>query len=118
MAAWDGLLAAPWRTSPAAALIAIGLFVAMRGLYRERRDLRRPPTDPGLGFALTRTLRSMLGGLALAGIGVGWLAAVPSLMLVSALIGVEELLEISSVIRALRSGLGGERHSPGGRERR
>jgi len=98
------LLTAPWRTAPSLALAALGVVVVVRAIHRERRDLRRPPTDPGLGFALARALRGTLGGLAVVGIGLGWFYAIGSLVVVSALIGLEELLEISSVIRALRAG--------------
>jgi|SRR5687768_8748044 hypothetical protein len=99
----SALLTAPWRVWPALALVALGVAVAARGLYRERRDLRRPPTDPGLGFALARALRSTLGGLAIAGMGLGWYWSLASLLVVSALIGLEEMLEITSVLRALRA---------------
>jgi hypothetical protein len=104
MAFLTALLTAPWRTGPALALAALGVLVLVRAIYRERGDLKRPPTDPGLGFALARALRGTLGGLSLVGMGLGWLYAIGSLVVVSALIGLEELLEISSVIRALRAG--------------
>jgi hypothetical protein len=104
MPSWDALLTAPWRGYPAGVLIVVGVVFAVRSIMRERRDLGRPPTDPGLGFALIRALRGTLSGLAFVGMGIGWLATLPPLIIVSALIGLEELLEISSVIRALRAG--------------
>jgi len=100
MPSWEAVLTAPWRVYPATALVAAGLLLAVRGIHRERRDLRRPPADPGLGWALVRTARAILAGAALVGIGVGWLVASTSLVLVSALIWLEEMLEISSVLRA------------------
>lgn len=106
MPSWDALLTAPWRVYPAWALIGLGVAIAARGIYRERRELRRPPTDPGLGFALARALRGTLAGLALAGMGIGWLQAMASLVIVSALIWLEEMLEITSVLRALRASRG------------
>jgi hypothetical protein len=100
MPSWETVLTASWRAYPAAALVAAGVGLAARGIHRERRDLSRPPSDPGLGWALVRTVRAVLAGAALVGIGVGWLVASTSLILVSALVWLEEMLEISSVLRA------------------
>ncbi|HWP66408.1 MAG TPA: hypothetical protein VNO26_10890 [Candidatus Limnocylindria bacterium] len=100
MEAVAALLTAPWRHYPAAALIVLGLATAARGIRRDWRDLHRPPTDPGLGWALVRTLRSTLGGLAACGVGLGWWLSSAPLMLVSALVWLEEMLEISSVLRS------------------
>jgi len=97
---WFALLAAPWRFYPAAALVIVGLVIATHGLRRDWADLHRPPTDPGLGWALVRSLRSMLAGLAMCGVGIGWWRASSPLVLVSALIWLEEMMEISSVLRA------------------
>ena len=97
---WSTLLAAPWRFYPAVALMVTGLVIAIHGLRRDWRDLHRPPTDPGLGWALMRSLRSMLAGLALCGVGIGWWRSSSPLVLVSALIWLEEMMEISSVLRA------------------
>jgi hypothetical protein len=97
---WTALLAAPWRHYPSAVLVVTGALVAIHGLRRDWRDLHRPPTDPGLGWALVRTLRSMLGGLALCGVGIGWWRGSSALVLVSALVWLEEMMEISSVLRA------------------
>jgi hypothetical protein len=100
---WEALLTASWRVYPAVALVVAGVVVAARRIYRERRELHRPPSDPGLGFALTRALRGTLAGAALAGMGLGWLYALSSLVIVSALIWLEEMLEISSVLRVIRA---------------
>lgn len=100
MSLWNSLLAAPWRFYPSAVLIIAGLVVAAHGLRREWPDLHRPPTDPALGWALVRTLRSMLGGLAVCGVGIGWWLGSSPLVLVSALVWLEEMMEISSVLRA------------------
>ena len=97
---WSALLWAPWRFHPAAALVIVGFVVAAHGLRRDWRDLHRPPTDPGLGWALVRTLRSMLGGLAVCGVGIGWWRGSSPLVLVCALVWLEEMMEISSVLRA------------------
>jgi hypothetical protein len=112
MPSWDAVLAAPWRGYPAAAFVVAGILVAVRGIRREWRDLHRPPTDPGLGWALARALRSTLGGLAAAGVGIGWWIGSPSLAIVSALVWLEEMLEISSVLRARRTSRLGERRAP------
>ena len=100
MEIWTALLAVPWRHYPAALLVLAGALVAIHGLRRDWRDLHRPPTDPGLGWALVRTLRSMLAGLAVCGVGIGWSRGSSALVLVSALVWVEEMMEISSVLRA------------------
>jgi hypothetical protein len=111
MPSWEALLTASWRAYPATAMILAGMAVAARGIYRERRELHRPPSDPGLGFALARALRGTLAGAALAGMGFGWLYALSSLVIVSALIWLEEMLEISSVLRVIRAGRQGGRPS-------
>ena len=103
---WAAFLAAPWRYYPAAALVIAGVLVALHGVRRDWRDLHRPPTDPGLGWALVRSLRSMLGGLAMCGAGIGWWRGSSPLVLVSALVWLEEMMEISSVLRARGARIG------------
>jgi hypothetical protein len=104
MPSWDALLTASWRPYPACALVVAGLVVAARGIHRERRELRRRPSDPGLGRALIRALRGTLAGAALVGVGLGWIYAFSPLIIVSALIWLEEMLESSAVLRTIRAG--------------
>jgi hypothetical protein len=95
------LLEATWRFYPATALALLGAALAVRALRREWTAVRGPVTDPATGGAMVRALRGVLAGLALLGLGAGWAAALPWLVIVSCVIGAEEMLEISVVLGAL-----------------
>lgn len=97
----DTLWELSWRAYPAAALIAAGLGIVVRGIWRQRRGIGLPVTRAAKGAALTRALRSVLTGFATAGIGVAWWAHLDLLLALSLVIGGEELLETSVVIAAL-----------------
>ena len=83
-------------------LIAGGVALVAWGLRRETAALACPVTDPEKGYALVRCLRTTVVGLALVGVGAGWLWQLPILVGLSSVIGGEELLETSVVIAATR----------------
>jgi hypothetical protein len=91
----------PWRAYPGILLVALGLGVLARALRRELPGIRLPVSDPHKGIALTRALRGVLVGLAVAGIGVAWTWQLGSLFGLCCIIGGEETLETSVVIAAL-----------------
>lgn len=98
----DALWTLAWRAYPAALVTAFGLWLAVRGIRRELPGIRLPVSDPHKGVAMTRALRALLVGLALAGIGVAWAWNLPYLFGLCCIIGGEEALETSVVIAALR----------------
>jgi hypothetical protein len=95
------LLDATWRCYPATALALLGVALVVRALRREWTAMRGPVTDPATGGAMVRALRGVLAGLALLGLGIGWAAALPWLVVLSCVIGAEEMLEIGVVLGAL-----------------
>ena len=86
---------------PAAALMFAGGAVVLGGIQRQWRELRRRGRDLRKAVALTRSLRTSLVGLAMTGAACGWSFDVPALLVVSLVIGAEELLETSVVSAAL-----------------
>jgi hypothetical protein len=98
------IAALSWRAYPAAALMAAGASVALRGLYRglvhgpDKRAARRLLDGLG-GFRLA------VVGLSLLGVGAAWMWTVGWLLGLSLIIGGEELLESTVLIAALRNGL-------------
>jgi hypothetical protein len=99
-----------WATveHPASAVVLVvaGLALAGGGIARQRRGLRRPVTDPAKALALVRSLRALIVGLCLVAFGAGWLWDVHALCGVALVILVEEMLETSVVVIALRSAPG------------
>jgi len=97
----DALWTLSWRTYPAALVTLFGVWLVARGISRELPGIRLPVADPHKGVAMARALRSVLVGLALAGIGVGWASSNAYLFGLCCIIGGEEALETSVVIAAL-----------------
>lgn len=97
----DALWELSWRAYPAAALIAGGLAIVVCGVWRQRRGIGLPVTRAAKGTAMARALRSVLTGLAAIGVGAAWWGHLELLLVVSLVIGGEELLETSVVIAAL-----------------
>ena len=100
----DGLLHADWRIYPAALFVAAGLALVIRGVVRQAPGLRRPVTDPRKGGAMVRAFRSVIVGVALAAVGVGWWCEAGVLVGLALAIGAEEALETSVVIGAMNHG--------------
>jgi hypothetical protein len=84
-------------------LIAAGLGIACGGLWRHRRVRRLPLASRASTLPLACALRAVLVGGALAAAGAGWLAGSPTVVTLASVIGLEELLETSVVIAALRA---------------
>ena len=98
----DALWTLSWRAYPAALVVAFGLWLVARGIRRELPGIRLPVSDPHKGVAMARALRSVLVGLALAGIGIAWTWNLAYFFGLCCIIGGEEALETSVVIAALR----------------
>jgi hypothetical protein len=99
----DALMGPGWTPYAAAALLALGVALTVRGLRWCRAAFPRPrsasmqPLTWMLGFRLT------IIGLALVGAGAAWLWGLPWLLALSLAIGGEETLETSIAISALRA---------------
>lgn len=87
---------------PAECLILIGLGVFAWSVYWDIARRRDCDTDPGRALTLVRGFRIGITGLCLAGIGAGWLWDAEWLLGLSLIIGGEELLESSVIIKALK----------------
>lgn len=83
-------------------MLAAGLATAVVAAWRGVAEARRHERDPERALAIMRGFRRSVLGLALAGVGAAWLWEVRGLVTLSLLIGGEELLESSVMIRALR----------------
>lgn len=92
-----------WHTYPAAALLALGLWLAARGARRLRAAFPNPRAASMQPLTWMTGFRLLLFGLALAGLGAAWLWQIQWLLLLSLAIGGEETLESSIAIAALRA---------------
>ena len=64
--------------------------------------MRDRSTDPGHALTFVQGFRIMIMGLCVAGLGAGWLWDSKWLLGLSLIIGAEELLESSVIIKALK----------------
>ena len=85
-------------------LMALGGPVAAAGLRLEWAAIIRPQKDPGKALAFFRGFRMSVIGLALIGIGAGWLWDQTWLLVLSCAIGLEETIESTIDIFALTRG--------------
>ena len=92
-----------WTLYLAAALMPVGLALALRGVMLCRAAFPRPRAVSMQPLTWMRGFRLTLFGLALAGAGAGWLWSLDWLFLLSLAIGGEETLETSIAIQALRA---------------
>jgi hypothetical protein len=90
-------------------LIAGGTCLTVVGLVRGIRAARRDMPDPGRALGFVRGLRISLAGIALTGLGFGWLLEQSWLVALSLAFAGEEMWESSVVIGALRHGVEGPR---------
>ncbi len=90
-----------WRAYPAAAMIALGLWLVSRGVRRCAAAWPSPSRGLMQPAAWMRGFRVTVVGLALAGTGGAWLWQVGWLLAASLIIGFGELLESSLDINAL-----------------
>ena len=97
-----------WRAYPAALLIVIGLAVAAWSIRRAVRLALRS-RDPWRALAIMRGGRVAIVGLAVAAVGAAWWWQSAPLFGLALVIGGEELLESTVVIKALEHALPGAR---------
>lgn len=99
-------------SQPAECLILIGLSVFAWSVYWDISRMCNQPrdhdADPGRALTLVQGFRIGITGLCLAGVGAGWLWDSRWLFGLSLIIGGEELLESSVIIKALKESLAGK----------
>jgi hypothetical protein len=83
-------------------LIAAGLALALREARRGVRAARELRSDPERALAILLAFRRSVVGLALAGVGAAWTWDISWLLALSLIIGGQELLESTVMIRALK----------------
>jgi hypothetical protein len=93
-----------WQTAAQVALMVAGIPLGVRGLRIEWTALFRPLRDPGKVLMFFRGFRMSIIGLALIGIGAGWMWDQTWLILLSVAIGIEETIESSIDVFALTRG--------------
>jgi hypothetical protein len=91
-------------TAAQIALIVAGVPLAVRGLQREWHAVFLPLETPGKVLLFFRGFRMSVIGLALIGIGAGWMWDQTWLIVLSAAIGFEETIESSIDVFALTRG--------------
>ncbi len=98
----DDLLRLAWRPYPAAALMLLGAMLVGASVHAARTgDWRQG--GPVTALAYLVSFRRAVVGLAVAGLGLGWLDQLPWLFWASLCIGLGELLESSYYIVLVRS---------------
>lgn len=97
----DFLIDLSWRAYPAAIFIAVGLVVGLRGARTFKHGFDRPFDGPSRVLVGVRGFRRGILGLAVAGIGAAWLWQIDWILVLSLVIGGEELLESTFHIQAL-----------------
>jgi hypothetical protein len=93
-----------WQTIAQVALMVAGVPLALRGLRIEWSAILRPVGEPGKVLMFFRGFRMSVIGLALIGIGAGWMWDQTWLIVLSAAIGIEETIESSIDVFALTRG--------------
>ena len=86
-----------WGSYPAAALLALGLALALRGLQRCRAALPHPRAGAMQPLTWMRGFRLTIFGLAAAGAGAAWLWQLDWLLALSLAIGL--LIDDAIVVR-------------------
>ena len=81
--------------------IALGIALCAWSVWSNVDDMRRPLSDPTKALGLVRWLRTTILGLAAIAIGIGWLWNTWPLIGLALIIAGEEMLETTSVIRAM-----------------
>src|SRR5438309_1800791 len=67
------LFEASWRIYPGAALVVLGVLIALRGFGAEMRAFRSAPGDPATPLAMMRGFRRGIFGFAVAALAAAWL---------------------------------------------
>ncbi len=99
-----GFIEPSWHAYPAAALLILGLAMTVWSLHWGATTARRQLRDPGRALGIVQGFRMGIIGLSLAGIAAAWLWHLQALLVLSLIIGGEELLESSVIIAALKRG--------------
>jgi hypothetical protein len=98
----DDLLTLAWRPYPAAVLMLVGAALVGAGVHAAvTGDWRHG--GPVTALAYLVSFRRAIVGLAVAGLGLGWVEQLPWLFWASLCIGLGELLESSYYIVLVRS---------------
>ena len=105
------LLELSWRWYPSAFLMAAGLGVAAWRIHRAVATAVRS-RDPWRALAIAKGFRAGIVALAVAAIGAAWWWQSAALFGLALIIGGEELLETTVVIKALEHGLPAYRRVP------
>lgn len=92
-----------WTLAQIALMIA-GVPLALRGLRREWQAIALPTRTPGKALMFFRGFRMSVIGLALIGVGAGWMWGQTWLLVLSIAIGIEETIESSIDVFALTRG--------------
>ena len=82
--------------------MVVGAWLAFWGLRLEINGFRLPTRDSDHILSIVRGLRLGILGLAVAGIGAAWIWHLTWLFVLSLVIGIEEMVEISIVIHFLK----------------
>ncbi|MCZ6545787.1 MAG: hypothetical protein O6913_08800 [Chloroflexi bacterium] len=107
----DALIDLSWRAYPAAFAMAIGAWLALRGIHTFVRAFQPPFDGPQRSLAGVRGFRRGIGGLALVGLGAAWIWQIDWILVLSLVIGGEELLESTFHVQALSIAERNERNS-------
>lgn len=91
-------------TAAQVALMVAGLPLSVLGIRREWRAITLPTRTPGKALMFFRGFRMSVIGLALIGVGAGWMWEQTWLLVLSIAIGVEETIESSIDVWALTRG--------------
>ncbi len=97
----DALIDLSWRAYPAAFAMALGAWLALRGIPTFVRAFQPPFDGPRRTLAGVRGFRRGILGLALVGIGAAWIWQIDWILVLSLVIGGEELLESTFHVQAL-----------------
>ena len=97
----DALIDLSWRAYPAAFAMALGAWLALRGIPTFLRAFRPPFDGPRRTLVGVRGFRRGILGLALVGLGAAWIWQIDWILVLSLVIGGEALLESTFHVQAL-----------------
>ncbi len=95
------------RFVPALALVAVGCWLFLAGVWRQARSLRLAMEMRGKNHSWLRAMRQMIQGMSVLAIGLGWALQLPVAIAAGAIFGFEETIETSIATWALKQEAGG-----------